>query len=607
MPDPTDVVLNKILCQIRIKLAKWCNISVLESDDTKGTYADQTVPVRIKGNLEVTKKKKVHKWVCTVCGMKCASESKLLKHVESHNSSRQSKRARVSNRLAKQQNRRREFKCDKCDESFESEEMLTLHLCDQVEIKELSHKGEDQNIPGHNTIKSMQYDNNKQSTWNCTSCKHVFISEANLTEHRNLAHGTKVEHVEGADEDDDDDDDDDEEEGEQKLTCDKCGKTFTSTRALTNHLRKHRETDDSFQCEHCDKRFFAFSSLRRHTRTAHEQFFKCALCNNFFRGKKLLKQHMAQEHSDVPKIYKCYNCDQNFDTEKLYTEHKSNCRIKCDLCDKELKGKNGFKKHMIRVHGEAGMCSCTVCGQQFPSISSLKRHESTHNQGQPYQCAICGKTYKTDLILKFHMDEHTGQTFQCTICNKTYKTRQNLKSHMYTHKARTKTFQCDICGKSLTRSKTLKIHLQIHSDERKFQCKFCSRAFNTLSYLDRHVKCVHENIKRFECNICGKTFSYKHNQQDHMTIHTGERNIDCPKCGLKFSTKRSLASHMVNHIETENFHCDICGKAFKTKTYLKNHKANHLNERRFKCVVCAEGFNTSSALVHHRKSHEKLM
>ena len=594
--------MNNLLCQIQIRLTNWLNTSLQESNDVTRPGVDVTVQDALRAKagtklsqvddrIEIVKKKKVHKWVCTVCDIKCTSEKRLLKHVESHNVSSKSSRVRVNKRLAKQYKEKDTLNCELCGETFEGEELLTLHVREHV--RELSNKDVDVG-PGTSDLLSTT-----KSIWTCMVCNQVCTSEENLAKHMTTVHDRAEEQLE--------DEDNNDGESDEGLNCGECGKTFTSAAGLQNHVRKHREMEELLQCEHCDKKFSALGSLQRHTRTAHEQFFKCAPCNKFVKGKKLLRQHMEKEHADAPKIYKCYNCDQNFDTGEMYTEHKGNCRIKCDLCDKELKGKNGFKKHMIRVHGEAGMCSCTVCGQQFPSISSLKRHESTHNEGQPYQCAICGKTYKTDLILKFHMDEHTGKTFQCTICQKTYKTRQNLKSHIYTHKVRTKTFQCDICGKSLTRAKTLKIHLQIHSDERKFQCKFCGRAFNTLSYMDRHIKCVHENIKRFECNICGKTFSYKHNQQDHMTIHTGERNIECPKCDMKFSTKRSLASHMVNHIETENFHCEICGKAFKTKTYLKNHKANHLNERRFKCVVCGEGFNTSSALVHHRKSHDKLM
>ena len=576
---------QQTLCEVRISLKTSSNSSETLNDNMGTLEIQEAETFDSKTDTSSSNtftKKKAYKWFCTVCGAKFISENKLLQHLKSHNTTKhKSRRSKSGKRVLK-----RPFKCDKCGESFETKETLMLHLCEHNDITE-----------------STENQNGK--------CDLISAQSNELFTVRSVTLG-KVEedvHSDGGEDEDEQEIEnkmeDDVSEKDEMLRCEECGKSFTSTIGLKNHLRKHKESEKSHQCAKCDKSFGAFSSLRRHTRSAHEQFFKCALCNKFLKGKKILKEHMMSEHEYAPEIHKCCNCDQNFDSEEFLAEHKSNCKIRCDLCDKELKGKNSYKKHMIRVHGEVGMCSCTICGQQFPSVSSLKRHESTHTEGQPYQCAICGKTYKTDLILKFHMDEHTGQTFQCTICNKTYKTRQNLKSHMYTHKAKTKTFQCDICGKSLTRSKTLKIHLQIHSDERKFQCKFCDRAFNTLSYLDRHVKCVHENIKRFECNICGKTFSYKHNQQDHMTIHTGERNVECPKCGLKFSTKRSLASHMVNHIETENFHCDICGKTFKTKTYLKNHKANHLNERRFKCVVCGEGFNTSSALVHHRKSHEK--
>ena len=65
-------------------------------------------------------------------------------------------------------------------------------------------------------------------------------------------------------------------------------------------------------------------------------------------------------------------------------------------------------------------------------------------------------------------------------------------------------------------------------------------AFNTISSLIRHRKCVHEGAKK-TCPICHKELSRNANMKEHIdTVHKGLTNHSCDICGKRFGSKICL-------------------------------------------------------------------
>ena len=52
---------------------------------------------------------------------------------------------------------------------------------------------------------------------------------------------------------------------------------------------------------------------------------------------------------------------------------------------------------------------CLQCGRECPSKHKLKRHLSTHSEQRPYNCHICGKSFKwTEYLAKHMRTQHPG-------------------------------------------------------------------------------------------------------------------------------------------------------------------------------------------------------
>ena len=84
-------------------------------------------------------------------------------------------------------------------------------------------------------------------------------------------------------------------------------------------------------------------------------------------------------------------------------------------------------------------------------------------------CEVCGKNFTTTTTLKRHMKIHTGEkTFECVICERKFGRSSHLKRHMETHNKDKKAsvpqyqFPCQICGKRFSRTSHVKRHEEIH-------------------------------------------------------------------------------------------------------------------------------------------------
>ena len=80
-------------------------------------------------------------------------------------------------------------------------------------------------------------------------------------------------------------------------------------------------------------------------------------------------------------------------------------------------------------------CSAPLCGKNYPSRLSLKRHiDVTHLKKKQMACSQCGKLFASQANLREHLNLHTGKRpFRCSVCDRNFRQASQLSLHKREH------------------------------------------------------------------------------------------------------------------------------------------------------------------------------
>ena len=87
---------------------------------------------------------------------------------------------------------------------------------------------------------------------------------------------------------------------------------------------------------------------------------------------------------------------------------------------------------------------------------------------------------------------------------------------------------------SLVRIQTLKNHIKVHSGEKPFE--YQCQTFVDMHGLRSHTL-VHTQEKKYFCEICEKAFSSSSSLKNDKLVHSGKKSHICSVCPRKFTNK----------------------------------------------------------------------
>ena len=181
---------------------------------------------------------------------------------------------------------------------------------------------------------------------------------------------------------------------ERILPCPVCGKMFKQKGNLNKHVKKHDAQPS--QCDVCHK---FVMNVNNHKNSTHlkTRDWECSICNCKYKSKSVLNQHI-RSHGAEPK--KCNICDlmvSNIHAHKARA-HGEPKLFKCPKCDKTIKNKGDFKKHLAGVHN-AKPVSCDICNVM---VKNLNAHNNRVHREKKHTCNVCDNKFGS----KWHLEQH---------------------------------------------------------------------------------------------------------------------------------------------------------------------------------------------------------
>lgn len=252
-----------------------------------------------------------------------------------------------------------------------------------------------------------------------------------------------------------------------------------------------------------------------------------------------------------------------------------------------------------------GKYTCDICQATFEQKSKILRHlKGKHSFHRPFKCSTCPKAFKYKCDLKSHCLTHqeidSNLMHFCDKCDYRSKTRNNLKAHYIRKHTDDYKYFCEHCGKKFKMEWDLKFHIGTHG-KLQHMCDICGKFYTSNYSLYKHRKVTHLNDYKFQCSICNKRLLTQKNLDNHMKQHN--KTYECKECGKQFSSKRYLASHSTTHTEIKPYNCHVCDKTFRTSHMRNMHLFTHTEERPFICDLCGQSFKRRYYMIEHRKKH----
>lgn len=290
----------------------------------------------------------------------------------------------------------------------------------------------------------------------------------------------------------------------------------------------------------------------------------------------------------------------NFKQGKVKDERRTN------NCPEKLKSKESSSQQddlYKKLHD--GTYTCDICQTTFEQKSKILRHiTSKHSFHRPFKCSTCDKTFKYKCDLKahrlVHQDIDSSLLHCCDKCDYRTKTKNNLKSHYIRKHTDDYKFACEHCGKRFKMEWDLKFHVGTHSNS-QHMCDICGKFYTSNYSLYKHRKVAHLNEYKFQCNVCNKRLLTQENLDNHMKQHS--RTYECKECGKVFASKRYLATHTTTHTGVKPYTCNICKKNFRTSHMRNTHLLTHSAERPHICDLCGQSFKRRYYMIEHRRKH----
>ncbi|XP_072297646.1 zinc finger protein 521-like isoform X1 [Eucyclogobius newberryi] len=483
--------------------------------------------------------------------------------------------------------------------------------------------------------------------------------------------------------------------------CPQCFMGFLTEATLEEHVRQ----------THCDGGSLRFDSpLAVTPKEPIVEVYSCSYCTNspIFNSVLKLNKHIKENHKNIPlalnyinngkkslrtlspsspisveqaTIFKqssssranssefiCNQCGAKYNNLDLFQTHlKTHLdglqpQLTCPQCNKEFPNQESLLKHVtIHFTITSTYYICESCDKQFTSVDDLQKHLLDMHTFVFFRCTLCQEVFDSKVSTQLHLAvKHSNEkkVYRCTSCNWDFRHETDLQLHVkHSHlENQGRAHRCIFCGESFGTEVELQCHITTHS--KKYNCRFCSKAFHAIVLLEKHLRekhCVFE-AKAQNCGANGSALSGGENQpkeevelQGLLTnshgatavgasvvespnnhdgseeeVDTAEPMYSCDICGASYTMESLLTNHQLRDHNIRpgesammkrkadmikgNHKCNVCSRTFFSEAGLREHMQTHLGPvKHYMCPICGERFPSLLTLTEHKVTHSKSL
>ena len=157
----------------------------------------------------------------------------------------------------------------------------------------------------------------------------------------------------------------------------------------------------------------------------------CKLCNIVLSNETVFKKHNETFHSK--KQTQCPKCNVTFENANKMKDHTKECLYSCKYCEKKLKKKSDFERHVATKHRSV-LDGVKEEAEDDPLVMEVE--EANLEESQP--------PVRTSSLV-----------YHCESCDMKWTTKESLKSHYHEAHKKPSTnvvsedgFTCDLCSDS---------------------------------------------------------------------------------------------------------------------------------------------------------------
>ncbi|XP_062552762.1 zinc finger protein 62-like [Armigeres subalbatus] len=408
--------------------------------------------------------------------------------------------------------------------------------------------------------------------------------------------------------------------------CALCNAQYLTKEGLWSHLDSHGIEDASrntycseerISCKlHtcalcCDRRCYQETIYWEHVHEDHDGFFlKCSECEETFRSKKLLNDHILNhckikrtlELPDLLVKQEAIDLDLPVQVDDSTTSRKRKTRS-ATISDK-LKAAPGTNDKMevdeepmvkIPLSESKSDTKCPFCSKELHHEGALDVH--IKNSHKPTKCDKCDLVFAGRSRMSYHkVRSHPLPKFECPYCPEKFHAQATYQPHLKAH-LNAECYPCHICERQCKDLRYLAQHYRrYHYPDAHFQNLFAAlkardqgdnEAMNAFKLRDVVVK---EEIEVEDSELQPQETS------EEGRAWTADR---CPICDEHFDDRERVSMH-VQEVHSVTI-CTLCGVIFDDADQLLDHKAicslnsNEMEGMNSKAMESSDKSVTSSA------------